>query len=56
MDEQVPTVQHGELYSIISDKPEWKRIFKKNMYMYIIESLCCTAELNTTLDINYTSL
>ena len=26
------------------------------MYIYIIESLCCTAELNTTLEVNYTSL
>ena len=25
-------------------------------YMYITESLCCTAEINTTLQINYTSI
>ena len=23
--------------------------YKKNVYMYITESLCCTAEINTTL-------
>ena len=30
---------------------------KKNTYIYICitESLCCTAEINTTLSINYTS-
>ena len=26
---------------------------KKNAYMCIIESLCCTAEIGTTLEINY---
>ena len=40
------TVEHKELYSISYDKPKWKRIFK-NIYIY--ESLCCTAEINTTL-------
>ena len=33
---------------------------KKNTYMYICtyktESFCCTAEINTTLQINYTSI
>ena len=28
MDEQVPIVQHKELYSIFCDKPWWKRIWK----------------------------
>ena len=41
---QGPTVEDRELYSISCDKPEWKRI-----YTCIIESLCCTAEINTTL-------
>ena len=27
---------------------------EKNVYMYITESLCCTAEIGTTLSINYT--
>ena len=27
---------------------------KKNVYICITESLCCTAEINTTLQINYT--
>ena len=29
---------------------------KKNVYVCITESLCCTAEINTTLYINYTSI
>ena len=32
-----------------------KRIFKKNVYKCITELLCCIAEVNTTLYINYTS-
>ena len=28
----------------------------KNVYICITESLCCTAEINTTLEINYTSI
>ena len=29
---------------------------RKNAYLHITESLCCTAEVNTTLQINYTSI
>ena len=29
---------------------------KKNIYTTITESLCCTAEIGTTLSINYTSI
>ena len=29
---------------------------KKNVYICITESLCCTAEINTTLKIRYTSI
>ena len=29
---------------------------KKNVYVCITESLCCTAEINTTLQINYISI
>ena len=29
---------------------------EKNIYVYITESLCCTAKTNTTLQINYTSI
>ena len=29
---------------------------KKNIYICITESLCCTPETNTTLQINYTSI
>ena len=30
--------------------------YKKKIYMCITESLYCTAEINTTLSINYTSI
>ena len=56
LDKQYPTVQYGKLYSISYDKPQWKRILKKSEYMFITESLCSTAEMNTTLSINYTSI
>ena len=55
MDEQQgPTVEHRELYSISCDKPEWKRIFEKRIdtCICIIETLCYTLEPNTTLLIN----
>ena len=42
--QQGPTLQHRELYSISCDKPSWKSLFKS---IYITESLCCTAEINT---------
>ena len=29
---------------------------KKNVYIHTTESLCCTAEINTTLQIDYTSI
>ena len=30
--------------------------YEKNVYICITESLCCIAEMNTTLYINYTSI
>ena len=33
-----------------------KSILKKNVYICITESLCCIAEINTTLLDNYTSI
>ena len=33
-----------------------KKEKKKTVYMCMTESLCCTAEINTTLYINYTSI
>ena len=33
-----------------------KKNIKKNVYMLITESLCCTAEISTTLQINYSSI
>ena len=54
-----------ELHSISCDKPICKRIWKRMyicvyvcvyIYIYIYESLFCTAENNTTLKINYTSM
>ena len=47
--QQGPNVQHRELYSIFYDKPMEKNILKKKAYICITESLCCTAEINTTL-------
>ena len=52
--QQEATVQHKELYSISYDKPYGKKTWKK-MCIGITESLCCIAEVNTTLQINYTS-
>lgn len=44
------TAQHGELYSISYDKPEWKRkFFKEEKTVYIHMHLCYTAKINTTL-------
>ena len=57
--QQGPTVQHRELYSISWNRPGWKRIQKKNVYtvyIYKIDSLCCTEESGTILLINYTSI
>ena len=34
LDKQDPTVQYGKLYSISYDKPQWKRILKKWIYVY----------------------
>ena len=50
MDKQLsPTVQHRKLYSISCDKPEWKRIWKRMcVCLYVTDSLCYTAEINTT--------
>ena len=31
------------------DKPQWKRIFKMNVCVCVTESLCCAAEISTTL-------
>ena len=33
---------------------KWEK--KKNVYIYMTESLCCIAEINITLYINYTSI
>ena len=48
--QQGPTVQHRELYSIFCDNLYEKRILKRmNTCGRLIESLCCTPETNTTL-------
>ena len=46
--QQRPTVEHRELYSIFWDNLYQKRILKR-MDICITESLCCTPETNTTL-------
>ena len=56
MEKQGPTVENMELYSTSRDKPQWKRMLKKNVYVYKTESLLCTAEVGTTLEINHTSI
>ena len=54
--QQSPTVQQRKQCSISCGKPQWKRIEEKCVYIGITESLHCTAEINTTLQINYTSI
>ena len=48
------------LYSIFYNKPQWKIALKRSVCMCvcvcITESLCYTAEINTTLSINCTSI
>ena len=46
--QQGPTVQHRELYSISLINHNGKEYEKEYMYICITESLCCTAEINTT--------
>ena len=48
--QQVSTVQPRELYSASCDKPEWKRAWKRiYVCVFITESVCSTAEINTEL-------
>ena len=48
--QQGPTVQHRELYSISRNKIyKRKESGKKQIYACITQSLCCTPETNTTL-------
>ena len=37
------------LYSVSYGNPSGKRLLKKNVCIYITESLCCTVKINTTL-------
>ena len=41
------TARHRALHSVSWDEPHWKEYEKKNVYMCVTESLCCTAETNT---------
>ena len=41
-EQQGPTLQNRELYSISCNKPQQKEYKKENMY--VTESLCCTPE------------
>ena len=43
-----PTLLHRQLYPISWDRLWWKVILKKE-YVSMTESLCCTAEIDTTL-------
>ena len=50
-----PTAQHRELYPISWDRTWWKIVWKKECtYICLTGSLCYTAEIDTTLQINYT--
>ena len=45
--QQGPTIQHRELYSVsVNNGKEYR---KECIYICKIESLCCTAEIDTTL-------
>ena len=49
---QYPMINHdGKEY-----EKEYIYIYIYIYYIYIPESLCCMAEINTTLEINYTSI
>ena len=56
MDEQDPRIQHRELHSISCEKTIMEWNIKKNISMCVTESLCCTLEIGTTLQINYASI
>ena len=46
--QQGPRVQHRGLYSVPWINRNGKE-YEKNIYIYIKQLLCCTAEINTTL-------
>ena len=47
---------NGILLSYIKEPIREKNLKKKDIYVCITESLCCTSETKTTLCINYTSI
>ena len=50
MDKQkAPTIWHRNLYSIYYVNYNGKEYFKDCIYIFVTESLCCTAEINTPL-------
>ena len=44
-----PAVQQRGVCSVSQDEPQWKIILRKKAYMCKTESLCNTAEIDTTL-------
>ena len=65
MDKQSPTVWHRDYTQYPGVNHNGKEYEKEYIYMYVCvysihmcvtESLCCTAEVNTTLEINYISI
>ena len=55
--QQGPAVYHRDLHSTFCDNLHGKRIWERmDVYICITESLCSTAEINTTLQINCTSI
>ena len=53
--QQSPNVKQKTIFSILRKTIMEKNIFK-NVCICVTESLSCTAEINTTLCINYTSV
>ena len=54
--QQSPTILHRELYPVSWDRPWWKTVWEKEcIYICMTGSLCCTAEIDTILSINYSN-
>jgi len=51
--QQSPYAYHRELYPITCNGHDEILYDKKNVYMCITGSLCCTAEIDRTLSINF---
>ena len=53
--QQIPTVQHMELCSVLSDNLDGRGVWgRMDTCICMAESLCCSSEIITTLLIGYT--